>query len=118
MSRSIRAGLTVLGWMLVFVIAPILLSGCATKRYGRLQPVAPLETQMLTCDGIDLELARVGEFERQVEEGSEITALSVLAFANDLGIGNAIEKDAALDTARERRGQLTLLRVQRGCPPQ
>lgn len=114
----ISVGLSILGWVLLFLVLAVLLSACATKRYGRLTPVAPLEAERMTCEDIAVDLARVAEFERQIASGAQINALSILAFANDLGIGNAIERQSAERTARERRAQLEALAVERGCSAQ
>ena len=94
----------------------ILASGCATKRYGRLQPVTGIEKTSYTCEQIKVELAKVDSFELQVAQGAEFSALSVASFLGDLGIGNMIEKDAALKTAKERRVALNDLAATQKCP--
>lgn len=102
--------------VLISIVCVIALSsGCATKRYGRLQPVTGSEAAHNTCEAIKVELSKVDAFELQVAKGSEFSALSVLSFLGDFGIGNIIEKDAALTTAKERRMQLTDLAASKGC---
>ena len=67
-------------------------SGCATKRYGRMQELSGVERTHYTCREIELELAKVAEFRRQIAEGAEINLASVGGFLGDFGIGNAMEK--------------------------
>lgn len=99
----------------VAVALLILTTGCATKRYGRMQPVTGHETKAYSCEDIKVELSKVDAFELQVAQGAEFSALSVASFLGDLGIGNTIEKDAALTTAKERRVQLNNLAASQGC---
>lgn len=100
-----------------FAIAVLLLAaGCATKNHGRMVPLSGLERQELTCREIDLELAKVDAFLDQISENSEIDGRSVLGFLGDFGIGNAMERDAAEKSARERREQLLALKAAKGCP--
>ena len=93
----------------------LLSSGCATKRYGRLQPVTAVETAHYTCEDIKVELARIDAFELQVAEGAEFDMLSVASFLGDFGIGNVMERDAAIKTAKERRVQLNDVSANKGC---
>jgi hypothetical protein len=89
--------------------------GCATKRYGRLQPVTGQEMSKYTCDDIKIEQSKIDAFELQVEKESEFSALSVASFLGDFGIGNVIEKDAAVKTAKERKVALNDLSASKGC---
>ena len=98
------------------VCMAILLGGCATKRYGRMQTVTGPETSAYSCKDIKVELSKVDAFELQVAEGAEFSALSVASFLGDLGIGNTIEKNAALKTAKQRRVQLNNLAAAQECP--
>lgn len=101
---------------LLLVILGLLSTGCATKRYGRLQPVTADEKQSYTCDQIKIELSKVDAFQQQVEQGAEFSALSVASFLGDFGIGNTIEKNAAMKTASERRLALNNLAAAQQCP--
>jgi hypothetical protein len=97
------------------VIAALLLTGCATKRYGRLQPLTGAERVAYSCRDIDLEIAKVGAFQQQVVEGAQFNVASVLGILGDYGIGNNMERGAAEASAARRMGQLTDLKAERGC---
>lgn len=90
--------------------------GCSTKNHGRLTPLSDVERRELTCREIDIELAKVDAFLGQVSENSKIDGRSVLGFLGDFGIGNTMERNAAEKSARERRDELSALRVSKGCP--
>ena len=108
--NSIRFGIVALAFCSVCV-----LGGCATKRYGRLQPVSSVEAASYTCRELAIEVSKVEAFLLQVQEGAEVDGASVLGFLGDLGIGNAIEKNAAEKSARERLEQLRELQADKGC---
>ena len=69
------------------VVAAMLVGGCATKRYGRLQPLTGAEKTAYSCRDIDIEIAKVGAFQQQVIEGAQFNAASVLGILGDWGIG-------------------------------
>ncbi|MEQ8693869.1 MAG: hypothetical protein RIC85_00880 [Gammaproteobacteria bacterium] len=81
-----------------------------------MQPVTGYEKNAYTCEEIKVEQSKVDAFELQVAEGSEFSALSVASFLGDLGIGNTIEKNAALKTAKKRRVELNNLAAAQNCP--
>ncbi|HFL6954552.1 TPA: hypothetical protein ACG4O9_000828 [Stenotrophomonas maltophilia] len=93
-----------------FAIASVLmaaaLAGCATKRYGRLQPVTSYETLNYSCEQIRIELSKVDAFDRQIEQQAKFSGMSVASFLGDFGIGNVIERNEAKRTSVERRAQL------------
>jgi hypothetical protein len=101
-------------FLLTYVV--IFTTSCATKRYGRMQPVTGHEKSAYTCDEIKVEQSKVDAFELQVAEGAEFSALSVASFLGDLGIGNTIEKNAALKTAKQRRVELNNIAAAQKCP--
>jgi hypothetical protein len=82
------------------VPAMLLSAGCATKRYGRLQPLTGAERVAYTCRDIDIEIAKVGAFQQQVIEGAQFNMASVLGILGDYGIGNSMERGAAEASAR------------------
>lgn len=84
----------------------VAVTGCATKRYGRLQPLTSYETLNYSCDLIHIELAKVDAFDRQVEQQAKFSGMSVASFLGDFGIGNVIERNEAKKTSVERRAQL------------
>ena len=93
----------------------VLGTGCATKRYGRMQPMTGYETTKYNCEDIKLELSKIDAFELQVAQGAQFSALSIASFLGDFGIGNLIERDAAIKTAKERRVQLNDAAATKGC---
>lgn len=95
------------------VIAAGVLSaaGCATKTYGRLGPLTDFERSSLTCREIDLDVARTDGFIQRIGSESQWDSRDTLAFLGDFGIGNSMEKSAALESATTRRSQLNTLRA-------
>ena len=102
-------------YLLLFALITLFTVGCATKRYGRMQPVTGNEVNAYTCEDINVELSKIDAFELQVAEGAEFDVLSVASFLGDFGIGNTIEKNAALKTATELRVQLNDISASKGC---
>jgi hypothetical protein len=92
-----------------------LLSGCATKTYGRMGELTSFERDTTSCREIDLEISRAQGFLQQVSNESKFSGRDVLAFLGDFGIGNSMEKSAAVDSATKRMGDLQHLRAQRHC---
>ncbi len=96
-------------------IVALLATGCATKNYGRLQPVTGAERVAYTCRDIDLEIAKVQAFQQQVIEGAQFNFASVLGILGDYGIGNSMERSSAEASAARRLGQLNDLKAEKGC---
>lgn len=100
----------------IAVLIPALIAaGCATKRYGRVQPLTGAERAAYTCREIDLEIAKVQAFQQQVVEGAQFNVASVLGILGDYGIGNNMERSSAEASAARRLGQLNDLKAERGC---
>lgn len=101
--------------LLIFTVlfSAFLIVGCATKRYGRMTTLSPAEKQHYTIRDIDLEISKVNQFLLQVEEGAEIDWRSVAGFLGDWGIGNAMEKNNAVKSARERLAELEALKYEK-----
>lgn len=99
--------------LLVITASLVALSACATKTYGRQGQLTTYETQMMSCREIDLELAKVRGFVDHVNKESQFSGRDVLAILGDFGIGNALEKSAALESAENRQKSLEALRVRR-----
>ena len=91
------------------------LTSCATKRYGRLQPITAAEKAAMSCGDIEVEISKVEGFRQQITEGAEIDWKSAAGFLGDFGIGNAMEKNAAEKTATERMNELLEIRSEKGC---
>lgn len=96
-------------------IAAVAISGCATKRYGRLQPLTGMERVAYNCRDVDLEIAKVGAFQAQVAEGAQFNMASVLGILGDYGIGNSMERSAAEASAARRLKELNDLKAEKGC---
>lgn len=97
------------------LIPAFLIAGCATKRYGRLQPLTGAERMAYDCRDVDLEIAKVQAFQQQVIEGAQFNVASVLGILGDYGIGNNMERGAAEASAAKRLGQLNDLKAEKGC---
>jgi hypothetical protein len=100
---------------LALIVLTVSLTGCATKHYGRQGILTNYEKSSMDCKEIGLELAKVNGYIRGVDEESGFDARSVLSFATDFGIGNVMEKRAALKSAKKRKLALEDLSVQRSC---
>lgn len=71
----------------------------------------------MTCQDIEIELEKIADFRKQITD-AEVDGRSVLAFLGDFGIGNAMEKDDALDSAADREADLLELKADKGCVSQ
>lgn len=94
----------------------LLVSGCATKHYGRQGTLTSYEKNTMACREIDLEIAKTRGFIDQVNTESEFSGRDVLAILGDFGIGNSMERGAALKSANARIKELEELKVAKGCP--
>ena len=104
--------------VLASTIAAILLAqGCATKTYGRQGTLTSYEKDSMTCREVDLEIAKTRGFVDHVNKESEFSGRDVLAILGDFGIGNNLEKSAALESANKRIEQLRDLRSAKKCEP-
>lgn len=93
----------------------LLTSACATKRYGRLQPLTGAERVGYSCKDIDIEIAKVQAFQAQVAEGARFNMASVLGILGDYGIGNSMERHEADASAARRLVELSDLKAEKGC---
>lgn len=98
------------------LLLTLLLAGCATERYGRVQHVGPTEQAQLSCEQIDVELGKTADFLHQTFAAKEpVSAADALAWMGDLGIGNSLEYEAALKSGQTRCTELVQLRIIRQC---
>jgi hypothetical protein len=104
-----------IGITLTLVAAVIFHQGCATKTYGRVGSLTDYEKDGLSCREIELETARTQGFIEHVNKESEFSGRDVLAILGDFGIGNAMERSAALESANNRITQLRELRTAKKC---
>ena len=98
----------------ITVLASI--QGCATKTYGRQSTLTSYEKDSMTCREIYLDLAKTRGFVDHVNKESEFSGKDVLAILGDFGIGNNMEKSAALASANTRIESLSALRRTKQCP--
>ncbi len=89
--------------------------GCATKTYGRQGSLTSYEQDTMTCREIDLEAAKVRGFMDHVNKESEFSGRDVLAILGDFGIGNNMEKSAAIESANKRLEQLRVQHNAKKC---
>ena len=101
--------------VLVLIAEISVLQGCATKTYGRQGSLTNFEKDSLTCREIDLEIAKSQGFIEHVNKESEFSGRDVLAILGDFGIGNTMERSAALESANNRIAQLRDLRSAKKC---
>ncbi len=100
---------------MLFALLVIVVSGCATKNYGRQGTLTHYEKESLTCREIDLEIAKVQGFVDHVNKESEFSGRDVLAILGDFGIGNSMEKGSAIESANKRLDQLRDLKSSKKC---
>lgn len=99
------------------VIGMAVLSGCATKQYGRLQPLSSYEMRSYNCRDIAIELSKVDAFDEQIRDQARFNGSSALGVLGDFGIGNSMAKGGAEKSSIERRRQLQMLGAQKECDP-
>jgi hypothetical protein len=100
---------------IILLVLMVASSGCATKHYGRMTTLSGMEKSAYDCKNIEIEIAKCEEFINQVENESSLDGRSVLSFLGDYGIGNKMEKDDAMKSARERLSALKALKYEKHC---
>lgn len=91
------------------------IQGCATKIYGRQGSVTSFERTTMTCREMDLEIAKTRGFVDHVNKEAAFSGRDILAFLADFGIGNNLERTAALGSADTRIKQLEEQRQIKQC---
>lgn len=99
----------------LIAVAAVAVTGCATKQYGRLQPLSSYEMSQYTCRDIAIELSKVDAFDQQIRDQARFNGASALGILGDFGVGNAMAKGGAVKSSIERRRQLDMLSAQKGC---
>jgi hypothetical protein len=102
-------------FVIILLVSGLALSACATKRYGRMQPLSEVEKQNYTCREIAIEISKVEAFQKQVTDGTKTNTKSIAGVIGDLGIGNTQEKHAARRTANGRLKELQALSAGKNC---
>ena len=101
--------------IIILLVAGLALSACATKRYGRMQPLSNAEKENYTCREIAIEISKVEAFQKQVTDGTKTNTKSIAGVIGDFGIGNTQEKHAARKTADARLAELNALSAGKSC---
>ncbi len=101
---------------IVITVGIIFLQGCATKNYGRQGILSSYEQESMTCREVELELAKMRGFIKYVNKESEFSGKDVLAILGDLGVGNYMEKNDAIESADNRMAALNALKERKQCP--
>lgn len=102
----------------LLVVMSSMLVGCSTKNYGRQGSLTEYESSRMTCSDIELEEAKVHGWMAQVNQESEFDGRDALAIMGDFGIGNSMEKRAAIKSANARLCQLQTVAVSKQCRPE
>lgn len=100
------------------LLLSFVLAGCATKNYGRQGSLTDYERSHLSCTDIELEEAKVNGWIDRVNQESAFDGKDVLAVMGDFGIGNSMEKKAAIKSANARLCQLQTVAVSKQCRPE
>lgn len=99
---------------ILIATASAILSGCATKDFGRIASSG--SALAMTCPEIAAAGVELAEFRARVEEKSKIDGRSIVAATLlDFGIGNMRDKKRALASAARREAELAQARFANGC---
>jgi hypothetical protein len=101
----------------LFVVGLVLVvSACATQRYGRQTELSSIERQEFTCKDIRIEIAKSEEFLTSIRmQRRETSGAHVLGALGDFGIGNVMEGDSAELSGEKRLKQLKDLSADKKC---
>lgn len=100
---------------LIIAIAAIAVAGCATKRYPIATTLSPAEAELMTCDGLELEILKAEQVEHQINETGEFDSKTALGILGDFGIGNGMAKSEARTALSARVGTIREAQARRGC---
>lgn len=95
------------------LLAVMLLSGCALKQYPASPPVSEVQKTTLDCASVEKEIASQQQVQQQIDKTGEFSALTVLGFIGDFGIGNGVAKSLAQKHADRRMNELKQLEKSR-----
>jgi hypothetical protein len=97
------------------LLAALIVSACATKRYPMAMPLGAVEASAMTCHDLDLELVRTEGVRKQISDTAQIDWRSAAGFLGDFGIGNAMAKGDAEKAINDRVAALQAARATKGC---
>lgn len=109
---AIMATFTTTSRLIALAIAGALVSGCATKDFGRME-MTPLAG--LSCEQLAAEQKRVDDFRAVIDDKDDFDARSAAGLWLDFGFGNMRDKKKALKSANEREASVTAARQAQGC---
>lgn len=103
-------------FLIIPIVISLILTACATQRYGRQTEVSATESKYFTCRDIEIEVAKAEEFLSDVRmQRAHTSGAHVLGALGDFGIGNVMEGNAAELSGEMRLKQLRNLRAQKNC---
>lgn len=97
---------------LVLAIAGTLVSGCATKDFGRLEGPS---VAAMSCEQLAYEQKRVDDFRAAIDRKDDFDVRSATAALIDFGYGNHRDKKKALASAERREAEVAAARRAHGC---
>ncbi|MEO7726295.1 MAG: hypothetical protein ABIS45_03515 [Burkholderiales bacterium] len=101
--------------VLVLLAGLFVFEGCATKTYGRQNPLTEAEKANMSCKDTEVEYQKTLDFMNHVSKGSQPSGADAVAVMIDMGIGNEREKKDAMASAEERLVQLRDVRTAKKC---
>ena len=102
--------------VIMALAASLLLTACATQRFGRQVAVSNTERRLLSCEQIEIEIAKTEEFLKDTsDQNSKFTGKDVLGFLGDFGVGNSMEYSDAIRSGINRLTQLRATQTEKGC---
>ncbi len=93
------------------------IQGCVTRHYGREPVLTSYEQENMSCTEIASDMERVREFANRVNYGDEFNDQERISI-DDIGLGNHLERSAAIESANKRFHQLRDLQLSKGCDKQ
>jgi hypothetical protein len=99
------------------LVASVMVTGCATKRYPVVTPLSGAEKAMYSCRELQLEMLKAEEVQLKITQTAETDWRSVAGFLGDYGIGNAMAKSEASRAVAERVSTIRAAQAEKGCLP-
>jgi len=106
-----RAGI----FVTAVVMAALSLGACATKRYPMATALGPAEQGAMSCEDLDLELARAEMLRARIADTAETDWRSVAGFLGDAGVGNALAKRDAETAIKARVASIRAAQAAKSC---
>jgi hypothetical protein len=100
---------------LLFAVAALAVTGCATKRYPIATPLSSSEAALMTSRELAIEGERIETTRTQITDTAETDWRSVAGFLGDYGIGNAMAKSEAENALQQRSETIRSAQTARRC---